>query len=134
MLNFLLLAKTPPAPKDPCQPSPCGPFSQCQVVGDSPACSCLPEYKGSPPNCRPECASNSECPSHLACINQKCVDPCPGTCGSNANCHVISHTPNCICAPGYTGDPFRMCTQPKSKLTRNLLEIRDLDNFFIVLT
>lgn len=102
----------PPAapPTNPCQPNPCGPNSQCRVAGDSPSCSCLPEFIGTPPNCRPECASNSECPSHLACINQKCRDPCPGTCGANAECRVLSHTPQCICIVGYTGDPFTQCT------------------------
>lgn len=98
------------APTDPCIPSPCGPNSQCKVSGDSPSCSCLPEFIGTPPNCRPECVSNSECPSHLACINQKCRDPCPGTCGANAECRVVSHTPQCICVSGYVGDPFIQCS------------------------
>lgn len=94
---------------NPCQPSPCGPNSQCQVAGESPSCSCLPKFIGSPTNCRPECVSNSECSSHLACINQKCRDPCPGTCGANAECRVVSHTPNCICVIGFVGDPFTQC-------------------------
>jgi hypothetical protein len=102
-------AASPPVPVNPCQPSPCGPNSQCREVGDSPSCSCLPGFVGSPPNCRPECVSNSECPSNLACINQKCKDPCPGTCGTNAECRVVSHTPMCVCAIGYTGDPFTQC-------------------------
>lgn len=94
---------------NPCQPSPCGPNSQCKAIGDSPSCSCLPDFNGSPPNCRPECVSNSECPNHLACINQKCKDPCPGICGQNAECKVVSHTPNCVCLSGYIGDPFTLC-------------------------
>jgi hypothetical protein len=98
-----------PVQINPCQPSPCGPNAECRVVGESPSCSCLPGYSGAPPNCRPECVSNSECPSHLACMNQKCKDPCPGTCGQNAECRVVSHTPNCICISGYHGDPFRNC-------------------------
>lgn len=102
----------PVVPTNPCQPSPCGINSECKVVGDSPACSCLPEFLGSPPNCRPECVSNSECSDHLACINRKCKDPCPGVCGLNAQCRVISHTPNCFCSLGYTGDPFSQCTLP----------------------
>lgn len=104
------LLAVPPA--NPCQPTPCGPYSQCKVSGGSPSCSCLPEYIGVPPNCRPECVSNSECASHLACINQKCKDPCPGICGINAECHVVSHTPQCVCSSGFTGDPFRQCTVP----------------------
>ena len=97
---------------NPCQPSPCGANSQCKDINGGPSCSCLPEFVGSPPNCKPECVSNSECPTHLACINQKCKDPCPGTCGRNAECRVVSHTPNCICLPGYTGNPFGQCELP----------------------
>lgn len=95
--------------QNPCLPSPCGPYSQCQVQGTSPSCSCLPEYIGAPPNCRPECVSNSECPYNLACINMKCKDPCPGICGENAICRVISHSPMCYCVHGYTGNPMVQC-------------------------
>lgn len=96
-------------PSNPCVPNPCGLFSECRVSGQSPSCSCLPNYLGAPPNCHPECISNSECPSHQACINQKCQDPCPGLCGLNANCRVFSHTPSCMCLSGFTGDPFAQC-------------------------
>lgn len=78
-------------------------------MGDSPSCSCLPNYFGNPPNCKPECVNNAECPSNLACINLHCKDPCPGTCGQNAECRVVSHTPMCVCLPGYEGDPFSFC-------------------------
>lgn len=98
---------------NPCEPSPCGPNSQCRDNGGSPSCSCLNNFIGIPPNCRPECSINAECPSNLACINQKCKDPCPGSCGSNAICNVFSHTPMCSCPQGFTGDPFKYCqTKP----------------------
>lgn len=96
-------------PVNPCIPSPCGPYSQCKNIGDSPSCSCRPEYTGTPPNCRPECSINSECPSNKACINEKCRDPCPGSCGISALCNVVYHTPACTCPEGYTGDPFTNC-------------------------
>lgn len=100
----------PPEPvRNPCVPSPCGPNSQCQVNGNSPSCSCAPTFIGSPPNCRPECVSNSECLYNLACINMKCKDPCPDSCAPNAVCKVISHTPRCSCPQGYYGDPFTQC-------------------------
>lgn len=109
--NFeYLSAITPPlVQKDPCVPSPCGSFSQCRNIGDSPACTCLENYMGQPPNCRPECTIHSECPSDRACINMKCVDPCPGSCGTNALCSVINHIPTCRCPEGYTGNTFVLC-------------------------
>ena len=95
--------------KNPCNPSPCGPNSQCRDFNGSPSCSCLPTYIGAPPNCRPECLVNSECPSNKACITEKCRDPCPGSCGIMAQCSVINHTPICTCPDQYTGDPFTNC-------------------------
>lgn len=96
-----------------CLPSPCGPNSKCQMVSNFPACSCLENYIGQPPNCRPECVLNSECPSQQACIQQRCKDPCPGSCGFEATCHVLNHTPICTCNDGFEGDPFVQC-KPKA--------------------
>lgn len=39
----------------------------------------------------------------------KCRDPCPGSCGQNADCTVFNHLPACTCANGYSGDPFSHC-------------------------
>lgn len=103
---------------DVCAPSPCGPSSQCQNVNGQAVCSCLPQYVGTPPNCRPECVVNSECNTNLACISQKCKDPCPGVCGRNAQCRVIHHSPICSCAGGLTGDPFVYCFPAPSKISR----------------
>lgn len=93
----------------PCIPSPCGQFSECKEISNRAVCSCLPNYFGQPPNCRPECTVNSECPQNRACINQRCRDPCLGSCGSNAECRTVSHSPVCYCAIGFTGDPFSGC-------------------------
>lgn len=100
---------------NPCEPSPCGANSVCRIAGEHPTCSCLPGYSGAPPSCRPECVVSSECQHNLACINQKCHDPCPGTCGYNAECTVIKHNPICSCRDGYVGDPFERCER-RSKL------------------
>lgn len=98
-------------PKNPCVPSPCGQFSQCRQDQNNLAiCSCLPNYFGSPPNCRPECSINSDCPNNLACFNQKCKDPCPGVCGYGAVCEVLNHNAVCTCPQGTTGDSFRSCS------------------------
>lgn len=95
--------------KTPCQPSPCGPNSQCKVVNGQEVCSCLVDYIGTPPNCRPECTISSECPPNKACVNLKCKVPCPGSCGLQSKCEVINHSPICSCSPGHTGDPFTRC-------------------------
>lgn len=106
--NFLVPAPTKES-GNPCIPSPCGPNSQCRVIDTQPACSCLPNFIGRPPNCRPECINDSECPNNLACKNGKCRDPCPGSCGINAQCTVINHSSVCSCFKGYTGDPISSC-------------------------
>lgn len=115
-----VLVETPPIFINPCKPSPCGLNALCQVINNSSSCACMEEYVGSPPNCRPECISNAECSSRLACINQNCKDPCPGSCGPNTECRVVSHTPMCACSEGYTGDPFIECNiQPRKQLVFN---------------
>lgn len=98
-----------PIPPNPCTPNPCGPNSQCQAVSGQAECGCLSNMIGSAPNCRPECILNSDCPASSACVNQKCVDPCPGTCGSNSECRVVNHSPVCSCAAGFTGNAFNDC-------------------------
>ena len=102
---------------DPCNLSPCGPNSQCHNNNSLAICSCLPTFVGSPPICRPECTVSSECQVNLACINQKCVDPCQGICGIGAQCRTIFHSPHCSCNPGQTGDPFVKCFE----ITRELI-------------
>lgn len=99
---------------DLCRPSPCGPNSQCRIVNQQAVCSCVQGYLGAPPSCRPECVVSSDCPRNLACNNQKCIDPCIGTCGLRTQCQVVNHNPICSCLPRYSGDPFTRC-DPISK-------------------
>lgn len=98
-----------PVSRKPCDPSPCGPNSQCREINSQAVCSCIPGFIGSPPICRPECVTSSECPLNRACVNQKCIDPCPGTCGIGAVCQVVNHNPICSCPPRYSGNPFTRC-------------------------
>ena len=106
---------TPEEDVDPCNPSPCGSNTLCQVLDGGPVCECMNDYIGNPLlACKPECVLNTECPTTQACINQKCLDPCPGTCGINAECRVAIHRAVCTCIRDYEGDPFRQC-YPKSK-------------------
>lgn len=99
------------APQNPCHPTPCGPNSRCREINDQAVCSCVEGFIGSPPTCRPECVMSSECPQNEACLNQKCRDPCPGTCGIAAKCTVVNHNPICSCLPRFTGDPFSRCQE-----------------------
>lgn len=104
--------------QNPCNPSPCGLNSQCREQNNHAVCSCVPTFIGAPPNCKPECVVSSECPLDKSCVNQKCKDPCPGTCGQNARCQVVNHNPICICEVGYTGDPFRRCIKEEESKTK----------------
>uniref|UniRef100_A0AAR5QG30 EGF-like domain-containing protein n=2 Tax=Dendroctonus ponderosae TaxID=77166 RepID=A0AAR5QG30_DENPD len=108
---FARCYEQPPEPSprpaaNPCVPSPCGLNSECRDIGGQPSCSCRASYMGVPPNCRPECVVNTDCPSHLACITEKCKDPCLGSCGFNAECRVQNHIPICTCAEGFVGNAF----------------------------
>lgn len=95
---------------DPCREGTCGPNANCRVQGTRGICTCIEGYFGNPyVQCRPECVINSQCPQYLACNNQRCVDPCPGTCGIDAICEVVNHNPLCSCPRSMTGDPFVRC-------------------------
>lgn len=63
-----------------------GLYAECRANGETPTCSCLPNYFGSPPNCRPECVVNTDCPSDKSCIAEKCRNPCEGSCGEYFYC------------------------------------------------
>lgn len=113
MLNiyFFLVQAIEEQVTNPCVPSPCGPNSICNPTpnGNSYICTCQPTFEGTPPQCRRECTTSEDCPSNKACMNYKCNDPCPGSCGSNTQCVVRLHSPMCSCQDGYTGDPFTSC-------------------------
>ena len=96
---------------NPCIPNPCSSNAICKEQNGAGSCQCLPEYYGNPyEGCRPECTLNTDCPSNKACVRNKCVDPCPGVCGVQADCQVVNHLPTCVCRPGFTGDSYRYCS------------------------
>lgn len=103
--------------QNPCNPSPCGPNSQCREINDRAVCTCLPNMIGSPPSCRPECLLDIECDLSQSCQQQKCIDPCPGVCGHNAQCRVVNHYPICHCQEGYTGNPTVRCSPVEKDVT-----------------
>ena len=61
------------------------------------------------------CLECRVCVQSLACIRQKCKNPCLGLCGENALCQVVNHNPRCNCLLGYEGDPYRRCATAKSE-------------------
>lgn len=109
-MTFPILSVYPIAePINPCDRNPCGPNALCRVHSYQAVCSCLPNYIGRPPNCRPECVMDEDCSTDLACICDKCKSPCDGTCGPNAHCTVLYHKAHCVCNEGFNGDPFSGC-------------------------
>lgn len=112
-----LIAEQPVA--NPCNPSPCGVNTHCRASGGNALCECLPGFHGNPDGsgCRPECVISSDCPRDKACVNTKCIDPCPGVCGYGAHCQVINHSPICSCPAPTVGHPFVECKEQPRKLT-----------------
>ncbi|CAL8109613.1 unnamed protein product [Orchesella dallaii] len=100
---------------DPCNPSPCGSGGECTIVRGLSKCSCQQGYAGLPPNCVKSCNENYECSEDEACIKNICQSPCPGPCGQNAECRVLSNGPKrtaqCSCPSGYIGDPLKVCNE-----------------------
>lgn len=113
VINLAQLFSVPPRQTErpqPCNPSPCGSNAECTDRNGAASCRCIQDYFGDPyVACRPECTINAECPSNKACSRLHCVDPCPGLCGTNAQCRVINHIPTCTCIDRYEGDPFSSC-------------------------
>jgi len=97
-------------PQELCAPSPCGRNTNCKVRNDRAVCSCIDNYLGDPlTGCHPECVQDSECPSRMACENNRCVNPCIGACGEGALCDVIQGRARCSCPQFYQGNPQSRC-------------------------
>jgi len=93
---------------DPC--TSCGTYADCRVSNHRAICSCPENFLGDPfSRCYPECTQHEDCSSSQACFSLKCVNPCTGACGENADCRVENHKAICSCPKGYTGHPFDRC-------------------------
>merc|ERR1712079_111892 len=99
---------------DPCDPSPCGPNTECSVTPNgNPICRCLPNYIPQPDTitgCGRECERDPDCSSGNICQNYQCVprpDPCdPTPCGRNTQCNVNRQgNPVCTCNDGFEPAP-----------------------------
>lgn len=118
-LQYCSVVRRKELPKEvePCYPSPCGMNTICRKSGSSSICECISGYTGNAyeRGCYPECTINSDCPRNKGCSNNKCVDPCIGTCGYNAECSTINHSPICSCPANMIGDPFSECKLPPAE-------------------
>ena len=66
---------------------------------------------------QPECLVDPDCPSRLACINEKCENPCfTLSCGIRADCKVKNHRAICVCRPGLIGNPHEICEERKQMM------------------
>ena len=99
---------------DPCPLERCGINALCSAKNHRAVCSCPPGYRPDPDphiRCKQyECLTDPECPTTLACQNEKCADPCK--CARNADCSARNHRGICTCQPGYTGDPYGVACVP----------------------
>jgi hypothetical protein len=99
---------------DPCDPSPCGPNTECTVTGSgNPICRCLPTYIPKPDTitgCGRECERDPDCGAGNICQNYRCTvrpDPCkPSPCGPSTECTVNRlGNPVCTCLAGFAPQP-----------------------------
>jgi len=114
----VLVKRNTRIPKNPCQPSPCGPGTLCTVnnLGNA-ICNCQPGLIPKPDTitgCGPECTQDPECYRGQVCLNQRCVDepdPCnPSPCGPGTTCTANKaggrfSNPICRCQPGLIPNP-----------------------------
>lgn len=82
-------------PSNACEPSPCGPNTQCTVLKNGVAkCTCLPGYIESPNTIR-------------GCVPKS--DQCnPNPCGLGAKCDT-DRVPPCYCSKNTVGNPYQSC-------------------------
>lgn len=70
----------------------------------------------------PQCTQDFECPKDLACINEKCLNPCKeiGPCDSSAECRVINSVPvrtmMCVCPDNWAPNENGQCRPVQSPL------------------
>lgn len=88
-----------------CELDSCAETAVCQGKRHQPVCSCRPGTNGNPyvecsalrdPTIKePECRVDADCPSQLACFNQKCANPCAKSdvCTPEQTCTVFDSLP-----------------------------------------
>lgn len=98
----------------------CGTGATCLVRNHIAVCKCEQGYTGSPYiECKPqyiaECYVDADCPSRMACLSSRCVNPCTELrpCATPAQCEVSPTLPVrtmlCTCPPGYVSSGGGVC-------------------------
>lgn len=113
------------SPHSPCDPNPCAVGAVCSASpSGQPLCSCPDGMGGDPTSVGGcvgyECQTDDDCSADNACMGFRCRNPCPGSCGINAECRVEKHHPVCACAAGLTGHPLKRCYQIQTPLHDDL--------------
>lgn len=103
--------------------NPCASNAICEVFNHRPQCRCPQGFEGNPREyCRrpvveaePECRRDADCSPGLACIQERCQNPCSvlNPCHQTAICRVINTLPVrtmiCECIPPLVGDGYSGC-------------------------
>ena len=72
--------------------------------------------------CLVGCRENTDCPSALSCVNNRCQDPCAGvSCGPNAVCQALDQRATCACRAGFSPNPTAVigCTREPIRCAGN---------------
>lgn len=106
---------------DPCiYQNNCSPRAECRPQNHLAVCRCPSGLIGNPyVDCRaeiePTCRRDTDCPAHLACINNDCVDACSvlEPCHRPSECQITPTTPVrtmiCTCPDGYISNGSSSC-------------------------
>lgn len=118
-----------------CSDDSCADDAICQAQNHELKCSCSPGTKGNPyVEClgepfEPDCTEDRQCPSHFACINARCQDPClvANMCSSDRICRVFPteniRTIICECAKDAYTDENGNCRKHGKKIQIIFLSI-----------
>jgi hypothetical protein len=100
----------------------CAINAECRGENHRASCRCSPGYVGNAELLceRPECSSDYDCPSSLACRGSRCIEPCAADspCARNAICRVANHVAICRCPEAEPlGDPYSFCKRKPVETT-----------------